>query len=61
MADQSIQNIVHKAERAINAVINNNIPPETCKEKKMIAAMRKEKVVKELIVRLSSVGPGQIK
>lgn len=45
-------------ERNVERVVNNEIPTETCAEKKLIASRRREKVVEGLPEPLkSTVGP----
>ena len=61
MDSKSVKQITDECEKAINRIIKNLIPTETCPVKKAKADWKKEKVVTELIVRLNSAGPSVIK
>ena len=59
--DDLTNNVVIKAERAVETVINNLLPLPRCAKEKARCIELREKVRKELSVKLGPVGPEEIK
>ena len=59
--DEHLNNITRKAERAVEAVLNNELPMPRCQREKEHVKNKREKVKQELANKLGAVGPSQMK
>jgi hypothetical protein len=59
--DELVRNALIKAERAIEAVLNNELPMPRCTREKGRCRELREKVKSELAVKLGAVGPSIVK
>lgn len=59
--DKLVDDIVVKAERAVQTVLNNMLPMPRCAKDKERCVQTREKVRSELVHRLGPVGPAQMK
>lgn len=55
------EDVIIKAERAVETVLNNMLPMPRCSREKERCKKRREKVKEELAAKLGPVGPTQIK
>lgn len=61
MANQLIDNVINKAAKAVETVLNNELPMPRCTREKGRCRELREKVKQELSVKLGAVGPSEIK
>ena len=59
--DKLTEDIVRKAERAVDTVLNNELPIPRCWREKVHVKQRREKVKQELAVKYGVIGPSVIK
>jgi len=59
--DELTNNVVTKAERAVETVLNNMLPMPRCNQEKAHVKKKREKVKQELAAKLFIVGPTQLK
>lgn len=62
MSEISVSEIVNRCIGYIQRTIKNEIPHLSCKEKELKQQWKREKVVQEVVEKLSSsIGPSQLK